>query len=243
MKVRTELDSPVPSFQRVELTASTSPPQPPDEIERITPELQTNATASSQRALNLARQIICAIAFTTVSTLNPQCAARPLRRRFEIVAVDSLPAEVDPMLVGQIRQMFERGASEFFEDGMDSSFARELVLSVIEHGSATIDAIAEYLFSTTANFDVGSEALRRIADIKDRRSLASRWALLQRSLKHRSSRVRDGAILGFATLDDHRALEVLKSVETEEPIPELQKLIQKVIEQLGVTHVETAAQG
>jgi hypothetical protein len=242
MRVRPDLDRAVPPFQRVEQTASTSPPQPPDALERITPEMQTNATASSRIALNLARQVFVAFALSAVS-ISPQGAARPLRRRFEIVAADSLPAEVDPMLVEQIRQMFERGASEFFEDGMDSSFARELVLSVIEHGNATIDAIAEYLFSSTANSDVGSEALRRIADVEDRRSLASRWALLQRSLKHRSSRVRDGAILGFAALDDHYALEILKSVETEEPIPELRQLIQKVIEQLGVTHVETAAQG
>ena len=242
MEPRHVLDKDLSPIRRVEQTTATSPSHPPAAVERITPDLQTNATASSGIALNLARQFLVAIMLSAVSS-SPQGAARPLRGRFEIVAVDSLPAEVDPMLVGQIRQMFERGASEFFEDGMDSSFARELVLSVFEHGSATIDAIAEYLFSSTANSDVGSEALKRLADVEDRRSLASRWALLQRSLKHRSSRVRDGAILGFAALDDHRALDVLKSVETEETIPELRQLIQKVIEQLGVTHVETAAQG
>jgi hypothetical protein len=142
-----------------------------------------------------------------------------------------------------MRQVFEKGASEFFEDGMDSNFAQELLLSVTEHGNAAIDAIAEYLFSSTANSDVGSEALRRLADVEDQRILASRWALLQRGLRHRSSRVRDGAIIGFASLDDRRALELLKSVATEEPVPELRRLIQKVIEQLGAAHGEAAAQG
>lgn len=138
--------------------------------------------------------------------------------------------------------MFERGASEFFEDGMESNFARELLLSVVEHGNAAISAIAEYVFSSAVNSEVGSEALRRLADIEDRRILASRWDLLQRSLKHRSSRVRDGAVLGFAALDDRRALELLKGVETEEPVPELRKLIRKVIEQLDLTNGKTAAQ-
>jgi hypothetical protein len=237
------LDKDLPPIRRVEQTTATSPSQPPDAVERITPELQTNATASSGIAWNLARQVLVAIVLSAVSS-SPQGAVLPLRKRFEIVAsAASSPEKVDPMLVEQMRMMFERGASEFFEDGMDSSFARELVLSVFEHGSAAIDALAEYLFSSKANSDVGSEALRRIADVGDQRSLASRWALLQRSLKHRSSRVRDGAILGFAALDDYRAIELLKVTEKEEPIPELRQLIQKVIEQLDVKHGETAAQG
>ena len=142
-----------------------------------------------------------------------------------------------------MRLIFEGGASEFFEDGMDSNFAQELLLSVRMYGNAAIDAIAEYLFSSTPNPDVGSEALKRLADIKDRSILASRWALFQRGLRHKSSRVRDGAILGFASLDDRRALALLKSAVTEEQVPELQRLIQKVIEQLGATHGEAAAQG
>jgi hypothetical protein len=160
-----------------------------------------------------------------------------------VISAESSPTSVDPASVEQMRQIFERGASEFFEDGMDSNFAQELLVFVLKYGNAAIDAIAEYLFSSTANSDVASEALRRLADVKDRRILASRWALLQRSLRHRSSRVRDGAILGFASLDDHRALDLLKSAEIEEPVPELRHIIQKVIEQLGATHGEASAQG
>jgi HEAT repeat protein len=140
-----------------------------------------------------------------------------------------------------MRRIFERGASEFFEDGMDSTFARELLFSVMEYGNAAIDAIAEYLFSSKVNSDVGSEALRRLAEIDDRRTPASRWALLRRALRHRSPRVRDGAVLGFASLDDPRALELLRSIANEEPVPELRRLIQKVIEQLGATHGKAAA--
>jgi len=243
VELRHVLDRDVSPVQRIEQTTATSPSQPPDALGRITPELQTNVTAGSGIARNLARQVLVAFVLSAAS-ISPQGTALPLRRRFDIVAsAVSSPAEVNPMLVEHMRIMFERGASEFFEDGMESDFAQELIHSVIEHGSAAIDAIAEYLFSSKANSDVGSEALRRIADVEDQRSLASRWALLQRSLKHRSSRVRDGAILGFAALDDSRAIEFLKVTETEEPIPELRQLIEKVIEQLGVKHGETAAQG
>jgi hypothetical protein len=240
---RPYLDGAPPSFQRVEQTASTSPAQPPEALEGIASETQTNTATSPRIARNFARQMLVAFALSAAS-VSPLGTALPLRRRFEnLAAVESLPTEVDPILVEHMRQIFERGASEFFEDGMDSNFALELIDSVIVHGSTAIDAIAEYVFSPKANSDVGSEALRRLADVEDRRSLPARWGLLQRSLRHRSSRVRDGAILGFAALDDDRALDFLTKAEVEEQIPELRQLIKKVVEQLRVKHAEAAAQG
>jgi hypothetical protein len=242
VKLPSDLDKTVPAMERFEQTVSTAPSELPDTLERLTPKAETSATSDSP-ALKIARQVVFAVALSALS-VSPQPNALPSWRRYEIdTSAQSSPASVDPALVEQMRQIFRRGASEFFEDGMDSNFAKELLLSVMEHGNAAIDAIAEYLFSSTANSDVGSEALRRIADVEDRRILASRWALLRRSLKHRSSRVRDGAILGFASLDDHSALDFLKGVEMEEQVPELRHLIRKVIEQLGATHGETAAQG
>lgn len=243
MKLHSDLDRDVPAVQTFEQTVSTAPPQLPDALERTTPKTETSATTGSSAGLTIARHLLFAVALSALS-LGPQPIALPSWRRGEIViSAESSPPTVDPALAEQMRQVFEKGASEFFEDGMDSNFAQELLLSVTEHGNAAIDAIAEYLFSSTANSDVGSEALRRLADVEDQRILASRWALLQRGLRHRSSRVRDGAIIGFASLDDRRALELLKSVATEEPVPELRRLIQKVIEQLGAAHGEAAAQG
>lgn len=232
----------VSDVQRLEQTASTSPPQPPAALERATRKMETSATSVSENALTIARQIVFAVTLSALS-VSPQIATPSTWRRREVVTnSESSPTKISPELVQQMRQMLERAAYEFFEDGMDSNFSQELLLSVIDYGNAAIDAIAEYLFSSMANADVGSETLRRLADIRDPRILATRWALLQRSLKHRSSRVRDGAVLAFASLDDHRALEFLQDAMGEEPVPELRRLIQKVIKQLGVTHGETAAQ-
>lgn len=243
MKLPSDLDRAVPTLHGFEQTASTAPFQLPDALERTTPKMETSATSISPAAFTIARHLVFSVVLSALS-VNPQpIALSSWRRREVLISAESSPASVDQALVEQMKQMFERGASEFFEDGMDSNFAQELLLSVREYGNAAIDAIADYLFSSTVNSDVGSEALRRLADIEDQRILASRWALLQRGLRHRSSRVRDGAVLGFASLDDWRALELLKSMETEEPVPELRHLVQKVIEQLGAAHGEVAAQG
>jgi hypothetical protein len=242
VKLRSELSTTLPATHSFEQTASTAPSQLPEAIERVTPRAETSATSRPPNALAFAQLLIAAVMLSPVTASRQAQSLPPWRRHEIVVNAESSQAEVDPAVVEQMRRLFERGTSEFFEDGMESNFARELLLSVMEYGNAAISAIAEYVFSSTANSEVGSEALRRLADVEDRRILASRWDLLQRALRHRSSRVRGGAILGFASLDDHGALELLERVETEEPLPELQKLIRKVIEQLGVKNAKIAPQ-
>jgi hypothetical protein len=243
VKLHPDLDWAVPGVQTFEQTVSTAPPQLPTALEQATPKAETSATSSPPDALTVARHLVFAAVLSALSA-SPQPIALPSWRRCGIVtSAESALTSVDQALAEEMRLILARGASEFFEDGMESNFARELLNSVMEYGNAAIDAISEYLSSAAANSDVGSETLRRLAEVEDRRILASRWALLQRSLRNRSSRIRDGAILGFAALDDRRALELLRSAEREETVPELRRLIQKVIEQLGATDVKAAAQG
>lgn len=238
-----DLNKTVQGVQSFEETVSTAPSWLPDALKHTAPVIETSATSNAPAPRALARQILIALVLSGVS-VSPQPIAPSSWRRGEIaISAESSPESINPELAKHMRQIFEKGASEFFEDGMDSNFAKELLLSVMGHGTTAIDAIAEYLFSSSANSDVGSEALRRLAEINDRRIPASRWALLNRGLRHRSSRVRDGAILGFASLDDPRALDLLKDAQTDETVPELRSLIEKVIEQLGATHGKATAQG
>jgi hypothetical protein len=79
---------------------------------------------------------------------------------------------------------------------------------------------------------VASEALRWIADIDDQTTFLQRWDLLQHSLYNESARVRDGAILAFANMNDPRASKILAQARTMEPVAELRKLIDQVIGQL-----------
>jgi hypothetical protein len=50
------------------------------------------------------------------------------RRRDEFPAESStLAAAIDPVVLQNVKDLFEKGASEFFHDGMDSSFSRSLL--------------------------------------------------------------------------------------------------------------------
>jgi len=156
-------------------------------------------------------------------------------RRCDEIPAESSTADVerDPELLHQVKEIFEQGASEFFEDGMYSHFSRSLMAILTRHGRAALKAITEYVFSGNGNADVISEALRWLSDFDDPATLPQRWAILQRALKDHSPRVRDGAILGFARIDDPHAQSLLLETQNSERIPELRRLIQQVIEQLN----------
>ncbi len=156
------------------------------------------------------------------------------RRRDDFMSESSTAVtEIDPLLLKEIRELFERGASEFFHDGVHSTFSRALVRTLAQHGQAAFRAIAEYLFAGNPTPDVVSEALRWLADFNDASTLPQRWGILRQTLKHRSPRVRDGAILGFAALDDPRARSLLLEARNLEQIGELRSLIDQVVAQLA----------
>jgi hypothetical protein len=143
--------------------------------------------------------------------------------------------EVNPILRKKVRELFDEGAQEFFQDGMESNFSTSLMQMLAHEGTDAVRAIAEYLFCGNANADVASEALRSLAEVEDESTLAARWQILKHFLKDKSPLVRDGAILGFANLNDPNAMKVLSEAHAMEPIAELQKLIEQVIRQLERT--------
>lgn len=139
---------------------------------------------------------------------------------------------VNPILQKRIRDLFDQGAHEFFEDGMESRFSRSLMMLLREEGAEAVRATGEYLLSGSAKADVASETLRWLGDLGDNNTLTTRWEILKHSLNDKSPTVRDGAILGFANLNDPQAITALSEAKRKEPIVELRKLIDQVVEQL-----------
>jgi hypothetical protein len=228
------------TLHRISETSSTS-----DESQQ---KRDVPTSASSEGGLNpspgmLLAGLVLWAALTTAGAAGTAPIAPYFRRRDEIAA-ESSTAEVerDPELAKQIEKVFEQGASEFFQDGMHSNFSRSLVAILMQHGRGAFRAISDYVFSGAGNADVISEALRWLADFDDPVTLPQRWAILQHTLKAHSPRVRDGAILGFAALNDPSTRSLLLETKASEPVPELRRLIQQVIDQLNAKHAATPPQ-
>jgi hypothetical protein len=141
--------------------------------------------------------------------------------------------EVDYRLCEEVRELFEQGATEFFQDGMSSRFSGRLLKLISLHGRETFRAIAAYLSSQQkVSPDVTSEALRWISEINDPSVRSQQWEILGRALTDKSPRVRDGAILGFANLDHPLAAQPLAEANKVEQVQELRSLIEQVLAQL-----------
>jgi hypothetical protein len=228
----------------IKQTAATSDASEP----RTDPSVATSPSSEhgalgSRSGLFLAGLVLWA-ALITAGTAGTIPEGYTRRRRDETTAESSTAdVERDPELLNQVKRLFEQGASEFFQDGMYSAFSRALLVMLSQHGRAAFQAIAEYVFSGVGNADVVSEALRWLADFNDPATLPQRWAILERTLRDQSPRIRDGAILGFGALDDPRARQLLLETQRVEPIPELRRLIQQVIDQLNATDALASSNG
>jgi len=132
--------------------------------------------------------------------------------------------------------LFEAAKEQNFEDGMESEFSKELIDLVKESGVGAIAALAHLIIEEKVNPEVASEALRWLGRINHPASYPRRLWLLERSLRCSSARVRDGATLGLAFLDDPHARTYLRQVIQQEKIPELRADMERVLAQLESTH-------
>ena len=132
----------------------------------------------------------------------------------------------------QMEKLFFAAREEVFEDGMESEFSRELVLSIKQYGDPVIEVIRELILNDSVSPEVASEALRWIGYIEHEDTRDARLRLLEQSLTSSSLRVRDGAVLGLSFLDDPRATGSLRKAMELEGSKLIRRNMQQVLEQL-----------
>jgi len=143
-------------------------------------------------------------------------------------ALQETPAE----LSRKIAALFEAAKDEYFEDGMESEFSRELTALIAAYGNIAVHELAYLVLFEKVNAEVASEALRWLGNMPHGIPSHFRLWLLERSLLCSSAMVRDGAILGLASLDDPRAIPYIKWAIGREQCEELRKNMEQVLVQL-----------
>jgi len=132
----------------------------------------------------------------------------------------------------KIEDLFKSAKEQVFEDGMESEFSKELISLVEKYGDVAMEVLAHLIVYEKVNAEVASEALRWLGRMDHTPSYRYRLWLLERSLRCSSARVRDGAVLGLASLDDPDAITHLKQAIQRERVEELRKDMEQVILQL-----------
>ena len=136
------------------------------------------------------------------------------------------------LLEKKANSIFTKAKEEIFEDGMESDFSRSLSELILSFGHSAMEAIIPVALSEYINKEVASEAFRVLGRLNHKITYRDRLWLLERGLYSASARVRDGAVLGLAFLDDPIAIAPLKSAIERERIPELRQDMEQVLAQL-----------
>ncbi len=169
---------------------------------------------------------------TVVGATAPLKEVMKFPQRAKHLENSTQPHKTSNLLSSRIESIFWAARDEVFEDGMESSFSRELNSVVKEYGVDAIEVITGLIVYQIVNPEVAGEALRWLGRMEDLESYNFRRWVLERSLKLPSTRVKDGAILGLASMDDRHAIPYLKRAIEEEQCTELKADMEQVLEQL-----------
>jgi hypothetical protein len=157
--------------------------------------------------------------------------------RYIMLGIDNttsprIPSE-DPRR--EIADLFNEARNEFFEDGTESNFSRNLNSIIVKHGTTAVDEIARLITNHQTDPEVTSEALRRMATLTHLPTYHTRLQLLAGTLYSLDPRIRYGAALGLASLDDPATIPYVKRAIEREPIQDIQMVMNQVLAQLEGT--------
>jgi hypothetical protein len=159
-------------------------------------------------------------------------------------AITNLTAAPDPPvdLEALIRESFKDAVGQYFEDGVENDFSREIIYFIKTYGKKAIEIMSDLIRNEKVDAEVASESLRWIAVVEHPTSYEDRRQLLEQSLLHSSILVRDAAALGLASLDDPHGIPALTRAIEREKSGALRKDMEVILAQLEAHHSATSPQ-
>ena len=119
---------------------------------------------------------------------------------------------------GEFLDLFKNGMDETFHDGYETQFSRRLLELIEFWGESSVSHIQALIDNKEVHAIVIEEALRWIGRMdkpNDRLNRECRL-FLEHCLDHEDSRVREGAGLGLASMDDPKSLPtIVRAIEKE----------------------------
>lgn len=129
-----------------------------------------------------------------------------------------------------------RTTREHFEDGMCSPFGQWMEEYIRQYGRKGVNAIVDaILFGGKVGIINIAETMRLFGEIEDPKTYYARRRWLCLFMFYPSVRVRDGAGLGLASMDDPMTLDALRLSLKHEQSDDLKPMTQMVIDRLEKT--------
>jgi hypothetical protein len=182
-----------------------------------------------------AYNIVVNVPTSEVSSRKPQVYRQAETSTVE--EVEQIPStiiqqELTRYVEKTINRLFESAEEQYFEDGMESDFSRELVSLVKKYRNLVMGEISYLITCGRVDEEVASEALRWLGRIDDTSTHGWRLWVLEKSLSSKSPVVRDGAALGSVYMGDAHAMQYIKKAIEQETIAELRYDLQGALKEL-----------
>ncbi len=132
----------------------------------------------------------------------------------------------------RIESLFAAASDEVFEEGMNSRFSERLASMIEQYEIPAVLVSSDLSILPETNSEVAYETMRLFGRIDHSATYEERMNALTRGLRHSLPRVRDGAALGLASLNDPQAAPALKKAIDQERCQELRDDMEQVLEQL-----------
>ena len=137
-----------------------------------------------------------------------------------------------PAIRREMTALCRAAREEHFEDGVETSFSRQLVRLIGAYGEEAVEALAEIIRLREIGEDVSSEALRWLGLMERTTSYRRRRRLLEDCLFSPSPGIRDGAVLGLSFMDDQHAIPYIETALEIEDRDWLRRTMEQVIADL-----------
>lgn len=138
-----------------------------------------------------------------------------------------------PEVESRLEVLFGEAEEEDFEDGFETAFTRRLASTIRENEDWAVEAVSYIILREKCSTEVASEALRAIGRMEHHATHRYRRWLLEAALDCDSPKVRDGAGLGLAYMDDVHAQPYLQEAIAKETCSELREDLKQVLQYLG----------
>ena len=191
-----------------------------------TPE--KSAPTSDESGAEYLLQILLGSQPSLITAQTSRRSARP----YDFEGSSTEPLSVRYSLSTELETLFASGKDCLFEDGVGTEFSRELSYLVWRYGETAVDLIADLIVNEKIDAEVASEALRWLGRVDHAPTCQRRLWLLEKALFSSSPKIRDGAGLGIASMDDPHAIPYIKQAIEKESIQDLRQDLEQVLEQL-----------
>ena len=171
-------------------------------------------------------------------------AATFLMGQPRLVALASTRVDDDGLIGGALileeaKSLLENAPGEVFYDGMESHLGSKVRRLIRYYGDAAIRALHQAIYTPRSDLEAVEETLRVMGHMDDAQTHHRRLAVLLQELYSPNPRVRDAASIGISLLDDPAAAPSIQRAMDQEPLEQLRRNLQSVLDSLPVPEWHT----